>query len=148
MKNRNNKYNIYKNLSTIFDGKSYYLRNLEKRRNDGIKLINEKKKEIFFDDFFKLNRFKRDYSCFAYDISEENCIPIKIHVSKNINVYHPKKQEKDFARIEEDFPFKKIKNQNNNIQLGFPKRKIPNYVKSTSSKRKKLASIGKQVVSK
>ena len=38
----------YKNISEIFNGKSNYLKNLEKRRNDGIKKIKEKKKRNFF----------------------------------------------------------------------------------------------------
>ena len=44
--------NNYKNISEIFNGKSNYLKNLEKRRNEGIKKIKEKKREIFFEDYF------------------------------------------------------------------------------------------------
>ena len=98
----------YNNISTIFKGKSNYLNNLEKRRNDGMRIIKEKKKEIFFEDYFNLNKFRRDYSCFSSDTLQENVKPVKFHISHNINIYSPKKFEKDFSIINDDFPLKRL----------------------------------------
>ena len=143
--------NKYKNIGTIFNGKSNYLKNLEKRRNDGILKIKEKKKEIFFEDYFNLKKFKRDYSCFSFDTLQENTIPVKFHISSNINIHNHSKIDKDFSRVIDDFPLKKIKKGNNNKNniYFFPKRKIPIfYDKYPIKKRKKFASVGNQIVSK
>ena len=143
--------NNYKNICTIFKGKSNYLKNLVKRRNDGIRKINEKKREIFFEDYFNLNKFKRDYSCFSFDTLQENSIiPVKFHISQNINMHNHIKIDKDFSRNTDDFPLKQIKkvNNNNNIYF-FPKRKILiNYNNDTIKNRKKFRSVGNQIVSK
>ena len=140
--------NKYKNICTIFNGKSNYLKNLEKRRNDGLEKIKEKKKEIFFEDYFNLNKFKRDYSCFSFDTLQENTIPVKFHISQNINISNHSKIDKDFSRVTDDFPLKKIHKVNNNNLYFFPKRKFPvNYNKYSIKKRKKFASVGNQIVS-
>ena len=126
-----------------------YLKNLEKRRNDGIRKINEKKRQIFFEDYFNLNKFQRDYSCFSYDTSQENLLPTKFHISENINLYHMVKRDKDFSRINDDFPLKKVKKVNNNNIYLFPTRKSPiNYTMNKINKRKKLARVGSQIISK
>ena len=140
----------YNNISTIFKGKSNYLNNLEKRRNDGMRIIKEKKKEIFFEDYFNLNKFKRDYSCFYSDNLQENPIPVKFHISNNFNMHWPTKIEKDFSKNKENFSLKKIKRlNNNNYTSSFPKRKFPvNYNKNSIKRRKKLAYIGKQIIAK
>ena len=143
--------NNYKNICTIFNGKSNYLNNLEKRRNDGIRKINQKRKELFFEDYFNFNKFKRDYSCFSFENLQENHVPVKFHISHNFNMHWPMKIEKDFSRNKEDFSLKKIKSPNNNnySSSSFPKRKFPvNYNKNAIKKRKKLAYIGKQIISK
>ena len=133
----------------MFNEKSNYLKNLEKRRNDGIRKINEKKRQIFFEDYFNLNKFQRDYSCFSYDTSQENLLPTKFHISENINLYHMVKRDKDFSRINDDFPLKEIKKVNNNNIYLFPTRKSPiNYTMNKINKRKKLARIGSQIISK
>ena len=138
----------YKNISEIFNGKSNYLKNLAKRRNDGIKKIKEKKREIFFDDYFNLNKFKRDYSCFSFDNFEENIFPVKFHISKNINIPKHSKIDKNFSLGDEDFPLKNILKENNkNIYL-FPKRKIHiNYSKNNLRNRKQLSNVGNQIIS-
>ena len=133
----------------MFNEKSNYLKNLEKRRNDGIRKINEKKRQIFFEDYFNLNKFQRDYSCFSYDTSQENLLPTKFHISENINLYHMVKRDKDFSRINDDFPLKKVKKVNNNNIYLFPTRKSPiNYTMNKINKRKKLARVGSQIISK
>ena len=149
MKKPKQKINNYKNICTMFNEKSNYLKNLEKRRNDGIRKINEKKRQIFFEDYFNLNKFQRDYSCFSYDTSQENLLPTKFHISENINLYHMVKRDKDFSRINDDFPLKKLKKVNNNNIYLFPTRKSPiNYTMNKINKRKKLARIGSQIISK
>ena len=149
MKKQKQKINNYKNICTMFNEKSNYLKNLEKRRNDGIRKINEKKRQIFFEDYFNLNKFQRDYSCFSYDTSQENLLPTKFHISENINLYHMVKRDKDFSRINDDFPLKKLKKVNNNNIYLFPTRKSPiNYTMNKINKRKKLARIGSQIISK
>ena len=149
MKKPKQKINNYKNICTMFNEKSNYLKNLEKRRNDGIRKINEKKRQIFFEDYFNLNKFQRDYSCFSYDTSQENLLPTKFHISENINLYHMVKRDKDFSRINDDFPLKEIKKVNNNNIYLFPTRKSPiNYTMNKINKRKKLARIGSQIISK
>ena len=144
--------NNYKNICTIFNGKSNYLNNLEKRRNDGIRKINEKRKELFFEEYLNFNKFKRDYSCFSFENLQDNPVQVKFHISHNFNMHWPMKIEKDFTRNKEDFSLKKIKSSNNNNNYSsssFPKRKFPvNYYKNTIKKRKKLAYIGKQIISK
>ena len=149
MKKPKQKINNYNNICTRFNEKSNYLKNLEKRRNDGIRKINEKKRQIFFEDYFNLNKFQRDYSCFSYDTSQENLLPTKFHISENINLYHMVKRDKDFSRINDDFPLKKVKKVNNNNIYLFPTRKSPiNYTMNKINKRKKLARIGSQIISK
>ena len=149
MKKPKQKINNYNNICTMFNEKSNYLKNLEKRRNDGIRKINEKKRQIFFEDYFNLNKFQRDYSCFSYDTSQENLLPTKFHISENINLYHMVKRDKDFSRINDDFPLKEIKKVNNNNIYLFPTRKSPiNYTMNKINKRKKLARIGSQIISK
>ena len=137
----------YKNIYSILNEKSNYLKNLEKRRNDGMEKIKEKKKEIFFEDYFNLNKFRRDYSCFSSDTLQENTKPVKFHISHNINIHSPKKFEKDFLIINEDFPLKRIRKANSKITLDFPKRKI--YFNNINlKKRKKLENIGREIISK
>ena len=149
MKKPKQKINNYNNICTMFNEKSNYLKNLEKRRNDGIRKINEKKRQIFFEDYFNVNKFQRDYSCFSYDTSPENFLPTKFHISENINLYHMVKRDKDFSRINDDFPLKNIKKTNNNNIYLFPTRKSPiNYTMNKINKRKKLARIGSQIISK
>ena len=149
MKKPKQKINNYKNICTMFNEKSNYLKNLEKRRNDGIRKINEKKRQIFFEDYFNLNKFQRDYFCFSYDTSQENLLPTKFHISENINLYHMVKRDKDFSRINDDFPLKKVKKVNNNNIYLFPTRKSPiNYTMNKINKRKKLAKVGSQIISK
>ena len=149
MKKPKQKINNYNNICTMFNEKSNYLKNLEKRRNDGIRKINEKKRQIFFEDYFNLNKFQRDYSCFSYDTSQENLLPTKFHISENINLYHMVKRDKDFSRINDDFPLKNIKKTNNNNIYLFPTRKSPiNYTMNKINKRKKLAKVGSQIISK
>ena len=140
--------NNYKNISEIFNGKSNYLKNLEKRRNEGIKKIKEKKREIFFEDYFYLNKFKRDYSCFPFDNFEENVIPVKFHLSQNINMCNHSKIDKNFSLSDDDFPLKNIEKENNNNRYLFPKRKIHfNYSNKALKNRKQLSNVGNQIIS-
>ena len=136
----------YKNIYSILNEKSNYLKNLEKRRNDGMQKIQDKKKEIFFEDYFNLNKFKRNYSCFSSDTLQETIIPVKFHISQNINIYSPKKFEKDFSIIHEDFPLKRIEKTTNGYTLDYPKRQI--YFIKNIKRRKKVENIGKEIVSK
>ena len=136
----------YKNICSILNEKSNYLQNLGKRRNDIFLKIKEKKKEIFFEDYFNLNKFKRNYSCFSSETLQENTIPVKFHISQNIKIYSPKKIEKDFSTLNEDIPLKRIKILNKENYYDFPKRKI--FFNNNINKRKKLENIGREIISK
>ena len=136
----------YKNICSILNEKSNYLKNLGKRRNDIFLKIKEKKKEIFFEDYFNLNKFKRNYSCFSSETLQENTIPVKFHISQNIKIYSPKKIENDFSLLNEDIPLKRIKILNKENYYDFPKRKI--FFNNNINKRKKLENIGREIISK
>ena len=88
----------YGNLSLIFNDKSDYLKNLEKKRNDGLKIINEQKASLVIEDTFKINKFKRNYSCFSYNSGFDKwTIPLKIDVSQILKMPIKHKEIEDYS---------------------------------------------------
>ena len=147
---------IHKNLSSIFTGKTKYLKSLEKKKNDGIKILKEQKKGLIIEDLLKLNKFKRDYSCFPFKPGyEEKIIPLNIHFSQEYQYPIQSRIEKDY-----NYPYyKKYNNQftqlenipvNNNNYSEFPKSYVPiRYAHNIKNyKNKILENVGKQIIVK
>ena len=72
----------YEDLSLILNDKSDYLKNLEKKRNDGIKIIKNQKASLMIEDILKINKFNRNYSCFPFNSGNESVIGF----NKNKNI--------------------------------------------------------------
>ena len=145
----------YANLSAIFNGKSNYLKNLEKKRNDGLRIIREQKQGIMLDDIFRINKFKRDYSCFPFNspILEDKGLPLNIHLSQAIKYYIEPKIEKEYTRKNNasqcnHFEIPKNNDKFNNYE--FPKSNLPvNYAKNSKYHRNKiLENVGKQIITR
>ena len=100
----------YENLSLILNEKSNYMKNLERKRNDGLKVIKEQKARLLIEDIFKINKFKRNYSFFSFNSKYDNT-PINNNISQ-VLVYNVK------PKIINNYSYQKI----NNAQFG----KIPN----------------------
>ena len=100
----------YEDLSLILKDKSDYLKNLEKRRNDGIKIIKSQKARLMLENIFKINKFNRNYSCFPFNNGNEN-EPIPFEINKNISqiINFPFK-----PKIKKDYSNKK----QNNVEIG------------------------------
>ena len=148
-KNRLKKY--YENMNEIFKGKNNYLKNLNRKKNDGLKIIKEQKSGIIIEDIFKINKLKRDYSCFSHnsEIDDKN-IPIKIKFSP-IKRKYPVEQtikkvlsNKKMNNIQlEKFPYIKHNNYSK-----FPKSNLPIRYTNNLNKRNKLANAGKEIITK
>ena len=100
----------YENLSLLLNDKSDYLKNLEKKRNDGLKAIKEQKAKILIEDIFKLNKFRRDYSCFSFNSrTDDNNNPLNKNISQILK--YPVK-----SKIINNYSNKKV----NSVQFGLP----------------------------
>ena len=144
----------YEDLSLILKDKSDYLKNLEKKRNDGIKIIKSQKARLMLENIFKINKFKRNYSCFPFNCGNEN-EPILFNINKNISqiVNFPFKQ-----KIIKDYSNKK----QNNVEIGklpiiksytqIPKSKNIYKVRLNyninNNRNKYLSKIGKEIINK
>jgi len=145
----------YSNLSAIFNGKSNYLKNLEKRRNDGIRTIREQKQGIMLDDIFRINKFRRDYSCFPFNspILEDKGLPSNIHLSQAIKYYIQPKIEKEYSHNKNASQFNHFevpRNSDNINNYEFPKSNLPvNYIKNSKyHKNKILENVGKEIITR
>ena len=143
-KNRNQK--KYANLRLILNDKSNYLKNLEKKRNDGIQLIKEQKARLLLEDIFKINKFNRNYSCLPFNSGFENeIIPSNKNLSQIIN--YPFK-----PKIIEDYSIKKVSNveiekppsMNNYSQIPKNIYRVRN-MKLSNSRHKLLAKAGEEI---
>ena len=145
----------YANLSAIFNGKSNYLKNLEKKRNDGLRIIREQKQGIILDDIFRVNKFKRDYSCFPFNspVLEDKILPLNIHLSQAVKYYIQPKIDKEYLPNKNVSQTKHFEIPNNNDNINnyeFPKSNLPiNYVKNSKyHKNKILENVGKQIITR
>ena len=152
--NKNKEQKKYANLSLILNDKSDYLKNLERKRNDGIKIIKSQKARILIEDIFKLNKFTRNYSCFPFNSCKDNDImPLNKNLSEFIN--YPFK-----PKIIKDYTNKKY----NNVEIEKPEKSekpvIDNYIQIPkniysikhinnyrNNRNKLLAKAGKDVFS-
>ena len=55
----------YKEIYNLLNGKSKYLRTLEKKKEDSYKLIDDQKIGIIKERLIRTNRFNRDYAIFS-----------------------------------------------------------------------------------
>ena len=55
----------YKEIYNLLNGKSKYLRTLEKKKEDSYKLINDQRIGIIKERLIRTNRFNRDYAIFS-----------------------------------------------------------------------------------
>ena len=138
------------NLSLIFNDKSDYLKSLEKKRNDELKIIKEQKASLVIEDTFKINKFKRNYSCFSYNSGFDKwTIPLKIDVSQILKM--PIKHKEI-----ENYSCKKINNKqidnisfNKYLEKQKNKFQIRHVNKLNNNKRYKLLiNAGKDVIMK
>ena len=146
---KNKEQKKYVNLSLILNDKSEYLKNLEKKRNDGIKIIKSQKAKILIEDIFKLNKFTRNYSCFPFNSCKDNeFMPLNKNISELIN--YPFK-----PKIIEDYTNKKY----NNVEIEKPAidnySQIPKNIYSIkhinnykNNRNKLLSKAGKEIFAK
>ena len=141
----------YENLSLILNGKTNYLQNLKNKRNNSLQLIKEKKNDIIIEDLLKINKLKRDFSCFSFNTPNYNSItPVRIHYSHDINYPFTKKEDKCLPKKNKiNFEDTPIPINNNNI-YEFPKGNLPiRYINNLIFNRNKiLVNVGKEILSK
>ena len=138
----------YENMNMILKGKNNYLKNLDKKKYDGLKIIKEQKSGIIIEDIFKLNKLKRDYSCLSHKENED--IPIKIHFSQVKNNYPLKHTIKKVLSENNmnNIKFAKFPNVKHNNYSKFPKGILPIRYTNNLNKRNKLANAGKEIIGK
>ena len=107
-KNRHQK--TYENLRKILNGKNNYLRNLNKKKNDGLDLIKEKRTGIIIEEILELNKLKRDYSHFSSNNSrsKDKITPVKIHFSHAIKYPINEKLGKSYSNKKHNIKFGKL----------------------------------------
>ena len=144
---KNKSQNKYENLSWILNDKTDYLKNLEKKRNDGLKIIRNQKANILFEDIFKLNKFNRDYSCFSSGLKFENQ---NIALNKNLSqiIRYPLKK-----KIIKNYSNQKIHDFQENYFINnysqVPKKHYQIRNDNISKKRSKLlAKVSKEIIFK
>ena len=142
--------NNFTDISSILNDKPDYLRNLEKKRNEGINKIQEQKARLIIDDILKLNKFKRNYSCFSnYYGIDKSIKPISIDIVQLSK--RPNQQRLIESYSKKQMINKRIDNvilfSNEYIQKkSLEKRQINNYNYSNNNRHKLLMNIGKQVI--
>ena len=150
-----NKYKkkYFSNLSAILNDKPDYLKNLEKKRIDGLKKIKEEKARLIIDDTLKINKFKRNYSCFSHNSMIDKSIkpltidifqilkkPIKYRIIENYSNKKVITKQVDNILFSNEYIQKKnleIKHSNNF-----------NNINNKNKRYKLLMNIGKQVMKK
>ena len=147
-KNKHQK--TYENLRKILNGKSNYLKNLNKKKSDGLDLIKEKKTGIIIEEILEINKYKRDYSHFSSNNSrtKDKTLPVKIHFSHAIKYPIIKKLEKSYSNKKHNIKFGKLPLLKNNNYSEFPKSILPiRYIHSIDNINK-LAHAGKLIITK
>ena len=122
-----NALNIFmnKDLNKLLNGKSKYLKNLEKKKNDSYKLINIQKFEIMKEKLLRANRFERNYSLFSKNDIEIK--PTSTHTQKFY--FSPDIKPLFLSEIEEVYPnrYKKKKFDTDNFSLIYKVTNSVNY---------------------
>ena len=133
----------YAKISIILEGNSKFLKYLEQKRDEGNKKIKEYRDELIIEDIFRLNRYRRNYSCSSYNYEQEpKNIHLKIYFSKFTQFPYNSKYDLKYSldsfynsindnNDQNDFNNKKKCNNN------FPRRLLYN---------KFLSKTGKQII--
>lgn len=140
----------YDNIRKISNGKTNYLKNLNKRKNDGLNIIKNHKIGLIIEEILKLNQLKRDYSHFSYNNSkfQDSITPVNIHYSQAINYPIISKIDNDFSKKKNNIKFGKIPLIRKNNYSQFPTSNIPiNYLNNFNNNNK-LANAGKEIILK
>ena len=148
-KNRHQK--TYENLRKILNGKSNYLKNLDKKKNDGLDSIKEKRIGIIIEEILELNKYKRDYSHFSSNNSsraKDKITPVKIHFSHAIKYPIKKNLEKSYSNKKHNIKFGKLPFLKNNNYSEFPKSNLPIRFIHSIDNINKLAHAGKLIITK
>ena len=125
--------------------KSNYLKNLEKQRYEGLKLIEEEKADILVDKILRRDRINRDYSVFSrYNFLDfgKNNILIENNERKggNIKNYSKNNKNQNINKINSSSNFSK----NNHITLNNMSKET--FITRSIDKNKFLSTIGNDIV--
>ncbi len=142
---KNKSQNKYQNLSWILNDKSDYLKTLEKKRDDGLKIIKNQKASILFEDIFQINKFNRDYSCFSpVSELEKQYIPLNKNLSQIVRYPLKKKIIKNYSNQNIN-QFQDIYFINNYSQI--PKKHYQiKHINVKNKRNKLLAKAGKEII--
>ena len=125
--------------------KSNYLKNLEKQRYEGLKLIEEEKADILVDKILRRDRINRDYSVFSrynfLDFGKKNIL-IDNNEKKigNIKYYSKNNKNQKINKINSSSNFSK----NNNINLNNMSKET--FITRSIDKNRFLSNIGNDIV--
>ena len=125
--------------------KSNYLKNLEKQRYEGLKLIEEEKADILVDKILRRDRINRDYSVFSrynfLDFGKKNIL-IDNNGKKigNIKYYSKNNKNQKINKINSSSNFSK----NNNINLNNMSKET--FITRSIDKNRFLSNIGNDIV--
>jgi len=125
--------------------KSNYLKNLEKQRYEGLKLIEEEKADILVDKILRRDRINRDYSVFSrYNFLDfgKNNVLIENNERKggNIKNYSKNNKNQNINKINSSSNFSK----NNHITLNNMSKET--FITRSIDKNKFLSTIGNDIV--
>ena len=116
---------IYQDLNKLLYGKSKYLKNLEKKKNDSFKLLNIQKFEIMKEKLLRANRFERNYMLFSKN--DLKIKPASTHTQKFY--FSPDIKPLFLSEIEEVYPnrYKKKNFDTDNFSLIYKVTNSVNY---------------------
>ena len=124
--------------------KSNYLKNLEKQRYEGLKLIEEEKADILVDKILRRDKMNRDYSVFSrynfFDFGKKNIlIENNDKKSGSIKYYSKNNKNQKVNKINSSSNFK-----NNYITLNNGSKET--FITRSIDKNKFLSTIGNDIV--
>ena len=90
----------YNDIKSIFHKKSDYLKNLEKRKNKSIRIINKTKNELLKQKILKSHLIQRNYKIFSKnEIFIPNNSSSKFYFAPNIKPIFLSKEESEYYEI-------------------------------------------------
>ena len=125
--------------------KSNYLKNLEKQRYEGLKLIEEEKADILVDKILRRDKINRDYSVFSrynfLDFGKKNIL-IENNEKNigNIKYYSKDNKKQKVNKINSSSNFSK----NNHLTLNNMSKET--FITRSIDKNKFLSTIGNDIV--
>ena len=136
----------YSDFYKLLHGKTDYLKNLVRKKNESIKIVNNQRKELLKDSIFGKNKFERDYSVFSNNNKFRNIVPKKprqkffFTPNEKITFLSPEDNENTEKYKKKEFStdnFSNIyKNENNNNFPSTPPTKMIN--KTTYKNMRKI----------